>query len=69
MYNAMYACVMAKKRKAKMGRPPIPASELRSVLVAVRMTRAERARIRAEARRQGVTVTDLLMRGWREEKK
>ena len=49
-----------------MGRPPKPRSQVLSVNVGVRVTRAEYARLKAEAMRQGVTVSNLLMRPFRE---
>lgn len=55
-------------RKPKMGRPPKKPSERRSIEVNVRMTKAERARILAEAKKSGRTVSEILMRPWREVK-
>ncbi len=51
-----------------MGRPPMKAADRRSVFVGVRMTRAERAQIQAEADRLGIPVSDLLMRPYRKGK-
>ena len=51
-----------------MGRPPKPPDEKRSAQMCVRMTQAERKRLDAEAKRLGITVSDLLMRPWREGK-
>lgn len=51
-----------------MGRPPLPPEERKSVIVSVRLTKAELARLRALARRHGVTVSDLIMRPWREKR-
>lgn len=49
-----------------MGRPTKKAEDRRSVFLSVRLTRAESARIRAEAKQLGISVSDLLMRPWRE---
>ena len=56
---------MAKKRKAKMGRPPKKAADRRSVFVGVWMTPGEAARVQAEADRRGIAKSDLLMRDFR----
>jgi hypothetical protein len=64
----MYTGVMnMKKRKAKMGRPPIPEADRRDVFTAVRLTRAERAALEAEAKRAGVTVSEIIKRRLRGE--
>jgi predicted HicB family RNase H-like nuclease len=54
------------KKKAKMGRPPLPPEERKSVYLSVRLTKAEHERLKALAKEQGVTVTELIMRQWRE---
>lgn len=51
-----------------MGRPPKPASERRSAVMHLRVTRAELRTLRAEAKRRGVSVADLLMGPWRSKK-
>jgi hypothetical protein len=57
---------MSKKKQSRMGRPPLPPTERKSVHVSVRMTKAERARLTALAKEHSVTVSDLLMQPWRE---
>ena len=57
-----------RNTKKRMGRPPKPPDEKRSAQMCVRMTQAERKRLDAEAKRLGITVSDLLMRPWREGK-
>ena len=52
-----------------MGRPPKPPAEKYSEQVNVRMKRAERARLDAEAKRLGVSLSELLMRPWRKGEK
>ena len=58
-------CVMAKKKKSKMGRPPLPPHMRRSVNASVRLTRAEYERLCQEARRRGITFSALIMEPWR----
>jgi len=60
---------MKGKKKSKMGRPPIPERKRRSAIVAVRLTRGERARLGREARRRGMTITEVLLEHWREGRK
>jgi len=54
-------------KKTKMGRPPMKPSERRVAVVNVVMTRAERARLEAEAKRSGQTLSEVLMLPWRRE--
>jgi len=56
-----------KKKRKKMGRPALPPEERRAEIIGLRVTARERARLKADAKRQGVSVPDLLMRPWREE--
>jgi len=56
---------MKKKARKKMGRPPIPAEKRRGIILSVRMTKAERAQLEAEARKAKCTIADILMRPWR----
>lgn len=49
----------------RMGRPPLSAKKKRSRGITVRMTPDEHERLQAEARKQGLTVSELLMRPWR----
>jgi len=53
---------MSKKRKSKMGRPPIPPEERRGVRFALRMTEAEWERIESEARKAGCSVGEYVRR-------
>ena len=57
-----------KKQKAKMGRPPIKPSKRRSILIALRITKAEREILEREAKQTGQSIGDLLMKPWREVK-
>jgi len=58
-----------RKPKAKMGRPPMPEGTQRTVQVKARVTPAEAARLKTEAKKRGCTISDLLMRPWREGRK
>jgi hypothetical protein len=51
--------------KKKMGRPPIKPENRRSYLVNVRITEAERLRFERMAKKQGLTISELLMGPWR----
>ena len=60
---------MVMKTKKKMGRPPIPAAERLGEPITVRVTKAERAALEAEAKRLGVSLSALMMLPWREPRK
>ena len=55
-----------RKRKSRMGRPPLPPDKRRAVAVAFRITVGEHKAVLSEARRRGVSVPDVLMAPWRE---
>jgi hypothetical protein len=57
------------RKRSRMGRPPKPPAERYSEQANIRMTRAERARLDAEASRLGLTLSQLLMRPWRDPKR
>jgi hypothetical protein len=46
--------------KPKMGRPPKPTAERRSVLLNVRVTREEQRQLAAVAKRKGLSVSDYM---------
>lgn len=56
-----------KRTTKRMGRPPLPENIRRSIRVCVRLNPVEYARLVAEARRTGGTISDVLLRGWRME--
>ena len=58
-----------RKPKSKMGRPPLPRGTQKAIRLSVRVTEAERAILDAEAKKQGITISDLLMQVWREGQK
>ena len=51
-----------------MGRPPKPPADKYTEQVNVRMTASERELIEVQAQKQGVSLSAVLMRPWREEK-
>ena len=53
--------------KLRTGRPPIDASERQSERVMVYLTPAERKRLGALAKSEGVSLAALVMRPWRKE--
>lgn len=50
------------------GRPPKPPEDVRENYISLRVTKSERALLDKEAARLGVTITDLLLRPWRQRK-
>ena len=59
------ACMNARPRK-RMGRPPLPKGTARELHVTVRLNAQELRRLKDEAKRRGVSVSELLMKPWRE---
>jgi len=57
------------KTKKKMGRPPKPAGEKLGEPITVRVTKAERVVLEAEAKRLGISLSALMMEPWRERRK
>ena len=53
--------------KLRTGRPPKPPAQVLSERVMIRMTTAERSRLEALAKREGVPLATMVMRPWREE--
>ena len=49
-----------------MGRPPFPKGTARQEIISLRVSEKERVRLKAEAKRQGVSLSELIMRPWRE---
>lgn len=52
-------------QKPKRGRPPKAARERRDDQLCVSLTGGERAMLEREAKRRGLTVSELLMAPWR----
>jgi len=55
---------MAKK-KAKMGRPPLPPGTGKTFMIRIRVTEAEIENLKESAVKGGVTVSELLMKPFR----
>lgn len=51
-----------------MGRPPMAPEDRRSAKVCIRMKAKEKRRLEAEAKKQGINVSDLIMRLWHKER-
>jgi|BogFormECP03_OM3_1039632.scaffolds.fasta_scaffold10658_2 predicted HicB family RNase H-like nuclease len=60
MLTRTIKCKTLSLMKTKRGRPPIPAAERQSVLLNVRVTRAEQRLLAAEAKRKGLSVSDYM---------
>jgi hypothetical protein len=60
-----YEIGMATRRK-KVGRPPKRAADKQNNRVAVYLVRADFARLKAEADRDGLTLAAVLLRAWQE---
>ena len=50
-----------------MGRPPMAPEDKRNAQICIRVKLEDRRRMDAKARKQGITVSDLIMRLWRKE--
>ena len=57
-----------RKPKSKMGRPPLPPGTQKATRLSVRVSDAELKLLLAEAKRRGMTISDLLMLPWRDGK-
>lgn len=55
--------------KLRTGRPPKPTEQALSERVMVRLSRTERAHLKALAKKEGLSLAALIMRPWREEKR
>lgn len=58
-----------QKPKARLGRPPLPPGTQKAIRLSVRVTPAEATKLQSEAKRLGITVSQLLMRPWRKGQK
>ena len=56
-----------KKAKKRMGRPSKAPSERLSERIGVRVTKAQRKKLEAKARRLGVTISDVIMQALKQE--
>jgi len=62
----MAGVTMKAKAKTRMGRPPLPRGTQKAIRLSVRVTPAEAKMLRAAGKKQGITISDLLMEPWRE---
>lgn len=60
---------MARKKKSKMGRPPIQPADRRSVLVTVRFKPAQYEQLAGDAQAAGRTVAEHLRSCWQEHRR
>lgn len=58
-----------RKKKTKVGRPPKPPGEKYGEIICLKVTRAEKAMLKREARKRGISLGALLMSRWRKPKK
>ena len=56
-----------KRKRKKMGRPPRPPAEKQGERITVYLTKAERKRLEALAKVEGLSLASLVMRPWRKE--
>lgn len=59
---------MARKKRKKMGRPPLPKGTARNTSVTIRLSEQERKIFESEAKRQALSLSELIMLPWREDK-
>lgn len=65
-YTKSPSAMPKHRKKAEMGRPPLPPDAWRSAVVTVRMTEAERERLEKEAKEAGLSISAYLLRCWHE---
>jgi predicted HicB family RNase H-like nuclease len=56
--------IMYNTCMAKMGRPPKPENKKKNARIDLRVTKTELRKLRAEARKRGISLTELLLRPW-----
>ena len=66
--TVMYNENMRNRPRKKMGRPPKPPERRRREFIGVHCTSAERRRLEHEAKRLGLSISELLMLPWRQGK-
>ena len=55
----------SRQTKRKRGRPKLPPGKKRSEKISIALTKAEKGKIDAAAKKEGVRGCDILMRPWR----
>jgi hypothetical protein len=58
---------MAKKKRARMGRPPKAAAQRRTECVMIRLTKAEKRILEREARQLGLSLSAVILKPWRDQ--
>lgn len=58
-----------KKKKAKMGRPPMKAKDKLSEVMTLRMTPADHKRLKKDASASGLSLSAYLQECWKEARK
>jgi hypothetical protein len=53
-----------KRKKAKMGRPPLKAKDRRTSFVTLRLKPSERKDIRQDAETEGLSLSNYLLKCW-----
>jgi hypothetical protein len=53
-----------RKKKAKMGRPPLKKKDRRTALVTLRMKKTERDQLEREAKAKGLSISSYLLECW-----
>jgi len=56
------------KSKKRMGRPPLPSRAKRSARINVRLRPDELRALKAQAARDGITMSDVLLTAWRRDR-
>jgi len=54
-----------RKKKAKMGRPPLKEKDRRTALVTLRLKQSERDELEREAKSEGLSLSTYLLKCWR----
>ena len=53
-----------KKKKVKMGRPPLKAKDRRTKIVTLRLTKSQRKELEQDAKAKGLSISDYLLECW-----
>lgn len=54
-----------RKKKAKMGRPPLKEKDRRIALVTLRLKQSDRDELEREAKAEGLTLSTYLLKCWK----
>ena len=53
-----------KRKKAKMGRPPLKAEDKRTAVITLRLKRSERKQLEEDAKARGMSLSSYLLECW-----